>query len=64
MTRPCEGCGAPPPRITTGPWAGQRHLHNYCVHCSKDLCDTCLGKGRCRENASGKHEIETEAVEP
>lgn len=50
-----------PPRIERGPWAGQRHLHNFCIHCSKDLCETCLAESRCRENkATGKHEIESD----
>lgn len=62
MDRPCESCKAPPPKIETGPWAGQRGMHNYCVHCSKDLCENCLAAGRCRESQTGKHEAESDCA--
>lgn len=61
LNGPCECCKALPARIESGPWAGQRHSHNYCVHCSKDLCEKCIAEGKCRENkATGKHEIESD----
>ena len=55
MTRLCEGCGAPPPTITKGPLKGQHSMHDYCAACSKDLCDSCLAGGKCRETIDGKH---------
>jgi len=60
MGGPCECCGVPPPKITSGPWAGQSHLHNYCVHCYKDLCARCLATGKCRESPTKQHEVEPE----
>ena len=51
----CEVCGAPPPRITAGPFAGSSGSHDYCEFCSKDLCDNCLKTGRCRDSPDGKH---------
>jgi len=60
MVKPCERCRAMPPRIESGPWAGQHHLHNFCVHCSKDLCAKCLAEGKCRLSATGKHQVEAE----
>lgn len=58
MTNPCEGCGALPSVIASGPWAGQRHLHNYCKHCSMELCEECIVNRKCRENPAKKHEVE------
>lgn len=54
----CESCGAMPAQITTGPFADSYGMHDYCVHCSKDLCDDCFKKA-CRESPTGKHEKET-----
>lgn len=51
----CEVCGAVPGRIASGPFAGQRGSHTYCENCSKDLCDSCIANGHCRESADGKH---------
>jgi hypothetical protein len=51
----CERCGALPPRIESGPWAGSRHLLDYCESCSKNLCDDCLNTGRCRESTDKRH---------
>lgn len=56
--KPCERCGAPPPKITSGPFAGSSSMHDYCVHCSADLCDDCMAEGRCPDSPTGKHERE------
>lgn len=56
----CERCGAPPPVIKEGHFAGQSGMHDYCAHCSKDLCDPCLAAGRCRDSPDGKHHPETD----
>ena len=58
MDRVCERCGARPPAITSGPWAGQSSMHDYCAHCSKDLCEKCLAEGKCRDSPDGKHHSE------
>ena len=50
MENACENCGTPPPG---GPYA----LHDYCVHCSKNLCGECM-TGKCRESPTGQHEEE------
>lgn len=60
MVNPCERCNAMPPKIVAGPWAGQSHLHDYCVHCSKNLCAKCIAEGKCRLNPTGKHEVESD----
>ena len=59
--RPCEYCGAEPPKIASGPWAGSQGMHDYCAHCSKDLCVECF-KRRCRQNPEpdGHHEPDTD----
>ena len=44
---PCEGCGVEP--------KGDYGLHNYCVVCSKNLCDQCLGEHSCPDTADGAH---------
>jgi hypothetical protein len=61
----CERCGALPPPITAGPWAGSRHELRYCVYCSKDLCDKCLMEGKCRETPKGdhRHRVEDDCAE-
>jgi len=59
--KPCERCKAMPPKITTGPLAGSYHMHDYCAHCSKDLCAACLAAGKCRDSPTGKHETESDA---
>jgi len=58
MITNCENCNAAPPRISSGQWAGQSHLHQYCIHCSENLCEKCLASKRCRESPTGKHEVE------
>lgn len=35
----CERCGAQP--------KGEFGLLDYCLHCSRDLCDDCMKKGCC-----------------
>ena len=51
----CESCGAPPPRITEGEFAGQRGMHDYCEHCSADLCEGCMKTNPCSNAPDGKH---------
>lgn len=53
--RDCERCGAAPPRFEAGPFAGKRGAHDYCEHCSADLCEKCMTRGKCAEAADGKH---------
>ena len=60
MVKSCERCKALPPKITSGAWAGQSQTHNYCVHCSEDLCEKCLAESKCLESPSGGHEVEPE----
>lgn len=50
----------PPPRVTEGLFAGSRGMHNYCVHCSKDLCEECMKERRCPDSDDQKHEPEME----
>jgi hypothetical protein len=63
MSKTCERCGAAPPPITSGPFAGSPSMLDYCIHCSKDLCDDCLRDGRCTESLDGKHERESDDEE-
>lgn len=58
MDKPCERCGTLPPMIMTGPFAGSRGIHDYCMHCSEDLCPKCMETTRCRESSDGKHELD------
>lgn len=51
----CEGCGKTPPTITAGPFKGQHNLFDYCVHCSQNLCEECLGKETCAESSTRIH---------
>lgn len=44
----CERCGGQGERITTGPFAGQRHPLDYCAVCGKNLCQTCMANGCCK----------------
>lgn len=44
----CEGCGA-----RTEGFA----LFDYCEHCSKNLCATCLKITKCREPDDGVHMV-------
>lgn len=60
MDSRCERCKDEPPTIRVGPWAGQRGLHNFCTHCSKNLCADCMAKGRCRQSPTKKHEAAPE----
>ena len=53
--RRCEACGALPPVIDRGPFAGSRHMLDYCDACSKDLCDSCMASTKCRDTEDGKH---------
>lgn len=39
----CERCGARRSGVT----AGAFDLFDYCAVCSRDLCDSCMGKGCC-----------------
>ena len=39
MEKKCERCGAYP--------KGKYGLLDYCLICSKDLCDDCMAKGCC-----------------
>ena len=39
-------------------------MHDYCVHCSKDLCEACIANKKCRESANGKHEVESDDDAP
>lgn len=55
MGDPCEVCGAQPPRAEKGPFAGSLLFHDYCNHCSRDLCDKCMETSKCRESPDGKH---------
>lgn len=55
MTDNCEGCGKTPPTITTGPFAGQHDLFDYCVHCSANLCEECMKKPTCGDATNGCH---------
>ncbi len=43
----CERCGSAGRNIASGPLKGSRALLDYCVECSKDLCDECMKKGCC-----------------
>lgn len=53
----CEACGAPPPRITSGPFQGEPSSHSYCELCSADLCDSCMVHSVCPEAVEdGKHQ--------
>ena len=54
--KPCEGCGAAPPRIESGPFAGSTQMHDYCQHCSRDLCPKCMADGHCPDAPGHKHE--------
>ena len=55
MTDHCEGCGSTPPSITSGPFAGQYDLFDYCVYCSQNLCEECLTKETCAESSDRHH---------
>lgn len=55
MTENCETCGSTPPIIQAGPFVGMHDLFDYCVHCSKDLCDACMQKPTCEESSDRKH---------
>lgn len=48
MSRNCERCG-----ITLG--ANQLALHDYCMHCSQNLCGECMEAGHCEESFTGDH---------
>lgn len=63
MDKNCEACGSPPPAIASGPFAGSRSMHDYCVHCSKDLCDDCMRSKPCRETESERHLSQSAADE-
>lgn len=43
----CERCGSQGELIRTGPFAGGNLHLDYCAHCSKDLCPSCMSKGCC-----------------
>lgn len=51
----CEQCGATPPVLQSGEFAGTQDIHNYCELCSKDLCNKCLVSGTCPESKDEKH---------
>lgn len=57
MSKPCERCGVAPP-------GGRYDLHDFCVHCSKDLCKGCIAAGKCHESPNGKHEVESDETPP
>jgi DnaJ-class molecular chaperone len=56
----CERCGVAGEMITEGPFKGSRHELDYCAKCSKDLCESCLKNGYCRESLDHKHYREVE----
>lgn len=56
----CESCGARPPRITEGEFAGQSDLLDYCEFCSMDLCVKCMTDAHCMDSDDGKHKAATE----
>jgi hypothetical protein len=47
MEKTCERCGSKGERITTGPFAGDYHMLDYCAECGKDLCPKCMAEGCC-----------------
>ena len=53
----CELCGRAPSAIEHGHFAGQVGMHDYCAHCSQDLCDECF-ELECDESPTLKHEKE------
>lgn len=50
----CEGCGAHGNIVTKGEFAGTVQPHDYCVYCSKNLCNACMGKS-CNESPTKIH---------
>jgi hypothetical protein len=48
MSRNCERCGA-------NPGANALALHDYCIHCSENLCGECMEAGKCDESLTGDH---------
>lgn len=59
----CEQCGARPPRIREGEFAGETGMHAYCEHCSEDLCLACMTRMPCDVAADGRHEANLTAEE-
>ena len=45
----CERCGSEPSSRSF-------ELHDYCLSCSKNLCETCMKAGYCRDGRNRKHE--------
>lgn len=39
-------------------WIETSGMHDYCKHCSKNLCDECMAEGNCYVDMvyRGKHE--------
>ena len=52
----CERCERPAP--------GEYDLHDYCLWCSKNLCEKCMRGGRCLECPGGRHMPSGDSDEP
>ena len=46
--KPCERCGKTP---GPSPYA----MHDYCDHCSRDLCEKCMNEGKCPDSHDERH---------